>query len=187
MSKILYKNYHLSLYETERGFIYAQRRNINSTASLLYKKVKNDYQFLLRYQPLPELRINKKKSGWKTLFPCCVTGSLEIGETPITNCIKEVFEETGYKITKSNIKGSVIAVASTQSNECVYNFIVDITKAKQTSNKLGDGSIFESVSKNVWVSHKRLREILLKNEIYLSSTASAYLLFLDKIYSKEKK
>lgn len=63
MSKVLYKNYHLSLYKTERGFIYAERRNINSTASLLFKKVKNDYKFLLRYQPLPELKINKKKSG----------------------------------------------------------------------------------------------------------------------------
>ena len=187
MSKVLYKNYHLSLYKTKRGFIYAQRRNINSTASLLFKKVKNDYEFLLRYQPLPELKINNKKSGWKTLFPCCVTGSLEKGETPTTNCIKEILEETGYKVSKSNIKASNIAVASTQSNECVYNFVVDITNAKQVSKDLGDGSIFESVSKNIWVSHKRLREILLKNEIYLPSTASAYLLFLDKIYSKEKK
>lgn len=131
MAKVLYKNYHLSLYETERGFIYAQRRNINSTASLLYKKNKNDYSFLLRYQPLPELKVNNKKSGWKSLFPCCVTGPLEISETPITNCIKEVFEETGYKITKNNIKVSNIAVASTQSNECVYNFVVDISKAKK--------------------------------------------------------
>ena len=149
MSKILYKNYHLSLYKTSRGFIYAQRRNINSTASLLFRKVKNEYEFLLRYQPLPELKIKNNENKWNTLFPCCVTGSLEKNESPIDNCIKEIFEETGYKISRNNIKASNIAVASTQSNECVYNFIVDITKLKQTSNKLGDGSIFESISKNI--------------------------------------
>jgi hypothetical protein len=57
MIKTLYKNYWLSLKQTERGFVYAQRRNINSTAALLFKKENNDFKFLLRYQPLPELSI----------------------------------------------------------------------------------------------------------------------------------
>ncbi len=183
MAKALYKNYHLSLYETERGFIFAQRRNINSTATLLYKKEKSDYKFLLRYQPLPELKINNKRSGWRELFPCCVTGSLEPKETPTINCIKEVLEETGYKISKKDIKASCVAVASTQSNECVYNFIVDITKAQKTNEGEGDGSIFEEVSRNIWVSHKELKDIL-KTKLYLSSLASAYLLFVDKILTK---
>ncbi len=185
MSKVLYKNYYLSLYKTDRGFIYAQRRNINSTAALLYKKDKTGYKFLLRYQPLPELKTNNKKSSWNQLFPCCITGSLEPKETPIANCIKEVLEETGYRISKNNIKGLCLAVASTQSNECVYNFIIDISNIKRAHNGFGDGSIFEEVSKNVWVSHRKLKNIL-KNELYLSSLASAYLLFVEQILVKSK-
>jgi Fe-S cluster biosynthesis and repair protein YggX len=56
--------------------------------------------------------------------------------------------------------------------------VVDITYAKQINKKLGDGSIFENISKNKWVSLKELRNILLnKKYYYLSSLSSAYLLF----------
>lgn len=184
MAKVLYKTKYLNLLETKRGFFFAQRRNVNSTATLLYRKTKDDYEFLLRYQPLPELKIKKTKSNWNSLFPCCVTGSLEKNETPQTNCIKEVYEETGYKIKKSNIKCFNIAVSSTQMNECVYNFVVDIANIRPENNGLGDGSIFEQVSKNIWVSHKQLKDILLCNKIYLSSLASSYILFQNNIYKK---
>jgi hypothetical protein len=139
----------VSLKQTERGFVYGERRNVNSTATLLYVKYKRDYKFLLRYQPLPELKIEEmSKLTWTTLYPCCVTGSLEPNETPIENVIKEVLEETNYQIDKTNIKASNISVASTQMNECVYTFIADITKAKHIDKKQGDGSIFESISQN---------------------------------------
>jgi hypothetical protein len=67
-------------------------------------------------------------------------------------------------------------------NEAVYTFIVDITKAKFDKKETGDGSIFESISKNKWVNHKKLLSILNDDkEIYLSSLASAYLLFQKSI------
>ncbi|MCQ3907639.1 MAG: hypothetical protein MJ219_02630 [Mycoplasmoidaceae bacterium] len=53
MNKLLHKTKYLSLYETKQGFIYAQRRGINSTAILCFKKEKGNYYFLIRYQPLP--------------------------------------------------------------------------------------------------------------------------------------
>jgi hypothetical protein len=60
MAKRLYKNRWVDLYETDRGFVFAQRHSINSTAALLYvKQSNNDYKFLLRYQPLPELKIKE--------------------------------------------------------------------------------------------------------------------------------
>jgi hypothetical protein len=64
MTKYLYKNKWVSLKQTSKGFVYGERRNVNSTASLLFKKENNNYKFLLRYQPLPELKLidtNKMK------------------------------------------------------------------------------------------------------------------------------
>jgi hypothetical protein len=112
----------------------------------LFKKVNNDYKFLLRFQPLPELTI--KTSTWKKLYPCCVTGSLEQKETPLQNAIKEILEETNYAVTSKNFVASGQNVSSTQMNELVYIYVVDITYAKQINKKLGDGSIFENISKN---------------------------------------
>ncbi|MDR3330456.1 MAG: NUDIX domain-containing protein [Mycoplasmataceae bacterium] len=138
---------------------------------------------MLRYQPLPELKIKEiSKLTWTTLYPCCVTGSLEPNETPLQNAIKEVLEETNYQIIKNDIKGTNIVVASTQMNECVYTFIADISNAKHVNKKQGDGSIFESISQNHWVSHQKLKSILSDNkDLYLSSLASAYLLFQKRI------
>lgn len=187
MAKRLYKNRWVDLYETDRGFVFAQRHSINSTAALLYvKQSNNDYKFLLRYQPLPELKIKEVPNlKWTNLYPCCVTGSLEKSETPIENVIKEVFEETNYIIKKTDIKAFNIVVSTTQMNESVYNFIIDISKAKLAKKVLGDGSLFENISQNHWVTLKQLENILCNNkEIYLSSLASAYLLFENKILKK---
>ncbi|MDR1991699.1 MAG: NUDIX domain-containing protein [Mycoplasmataceae bacterium] len=186
MVKKLFENKWIDLYETKRGFVFAQRRTINSTACLLFKQDGKDYKFLLRYQPLPELKITEKnKLTWNKLYPCCVTGSIEANETPTDNAIKEILEETNYVTTKNNIKASSISVASTQMNESVFNFVVDITNAKQVYKKTGDGSIFENISRNRWVSHKKLKEILTTNKfVYLSSLSSAYVLFTKVILHK---
>lgn len=114
-----------------------------------------------------------------------MTGSLEQNETPQENVIKEVFEETNYIIKKQNIMAGAINAATTQMNEAVFTFVVDITNAKQAKKHQGDGSLFENISQNHWVTHKKLRQILSgSDEIYLSSLASAYILFSIKILKK---
>jgi hypothetical protein len=60
--------------------------------------------------------------------------------------------------------------------------VVDITNSKRVSKKQGDNSIFENISENKWVSIEKLREILTnKKHYYLSSLASAYILF-EQLY-----
>jgi hypothetical protein len=73
---------------------------------------------------------------------------MEKNEIPIDNVIKEVLEETNYIVSKKDIKDFNIVVSSTQMNECVYNFIIDITNAKRLNKKEGDGTFFENISKN---------------------------------------
>lgn len=178
--KKIFNNYHLSVYQTPKGFVYAQRRNVNSTAALCFKKNSKtkEYEFLIRYQPLPVIKFKNIKWNESCLFPCCITGSLEKGETPKSNIIKEVLEESGYKISNKNILGCISVTSSTQMNEVVHHFLIDLTNLKNKKPK-NDGSYFEAISKNVWVSHKQLLKILNSGkELYLSSLGIAYLLFI---------
>jgi 8-oxo-dGTP pyrophosphatase MutT (NUDIX family) len=82
------------------------------------------------------------------LYPCCVTGSLEKNETPMQNAIKEISEETNYIVSKKQIVARGQNVSSTQMNELVYIFVVDITDAKYVQKNQGDGTIFENISVN---------------------------------------
>lgn len=186
MSKLLYKTKYLSLYKTKQGFIYAQRRGINSTAILCFKKVKGEYLFLIRYQPLPVVN-TVKHLKWDDCFACPITGSLEEGQTAINNVLNEVYEEANLKITKKNIKSSTKFVSTTQMNETVFCFLVDVTSTKPVNKKQGDGSIFEDVSYNKWLTFEKVKSIInQKNgKLYLSSLAICFNMFIEK-YDKTK-
>ena len=179
-SKILYKAPWLELHVSSRKFYFAQRKGINSTAVLCFRKTKHGFEFLMRYQPLPVIELKNYKLN-KALYPCPITGSLEKNETPDQNVVKEILEESGYKITKKNLVDCVLATASTQMNEVVFHYLADLTGVKQATNKLGDGSYFENISENKWISQKQLEDILYRNkELYLSSLSVCYGLFLKQ-------
>lgn len=186
MSKLLYKTKHLSLFKTKQGFIYAQRRGINSTAILCFKRLKNDIKFLIRYQPLPVVN-TVKHLKWDDVYACPITGSIEENQSPLDNAIVEVYEEANIKITKKNLFAGSYCVSSTQMNETVFNFVFDVTGCEVVNKKQGDGSIFEEVSLNKWMSYKQLKKILLndKGQIYLSSLQTCLDLF-ETYYGKIK-
>ena len=176
-NKLLYETKHLSLYETEKGFVYAQRRTIDRSATLCFKKELNEYKFLIRFQPLPEV---KEKTSWNHCYPCPITGSIEKNETPIENAIKEVFEEGGIKIDSTNIVKSFYAVATTQMNEKNFYFLADVSNLKE-QKPVNDGSIFEKASFNKWLSYKELKDIL-NNELTLSSLYICLNMFKEYLY-----
>jgi len=181
MTKALKKTKYLSLYKTEQGFIYSERRNVNSVAVLCYKRVKGKVMFLIRMQPLPQVN-TYKFSKWDTLYPCPITGSMEKNKTPLEVAINEIYEEANLIASKKNLKASSLNVATTQMNETVFNYLFDVTNCKKVNKKQGDGSIFESVSKNVWVDEKQLVQILKNKDkkLFLSSLAACYFLYLNK-------
>lgn len=178
-NKELYQTKYLSLLQTEKGFYYAQRRNKNSVAGLCFKKENNIYYFLLRYQPLPEI---DNKISWDELYPCPITGSCEINEDYLTTMIREIYEEGGIKVSTNNLVANTSCVATTQMNEIVYNYLFDVTNLEQVKTS-GDGSIFESVSQNVWVTLDQLEDIIFNNKAkaYLSSLITCYLLFIKNV------
>lgn len=172
----LFSNEWMSVFKSEKGFTYCQRKSINSIAALLYKKINDEYIFMIHYQPLPEIA---EKKSWDQCYPSALTGSIETNQSPIECCLNEVFEESGYKISEKNIKASSISIATTQMNEKVFNFIVDVSELIPDEIHT-DGSIFESVSYNKWYDEHSFNDIL-QNELVLSSLNSLYLLFLKKI------
>ena len=176
--KFLYKNKFLSLCKTNHNFIFAQRRNINSTASLCYKKINKTYYFLIHYQPLPvSSTISNKK--WDDLFPCPITGSMEINQKPLDNAIQEIYEEANIVVKKNNLVASNFAISTTQMNEIVFNFVFDVTNCQYIDKKIGDGSIFEKCSKNKWLSINQLKKIISNqtHHYFLSSLLNCLYLF----------
>ncbi|MBU4691190.1 NUDIX domain-containing protein [Mycoplasma zalophi] len=167
--KLLYFTPWLSLYQTDKGFIYSERKNIDSVAVLCYRITNNQREFLVHFQPLPEI---KEKQKWDDCFPSPITGGLEQNETYLQTAIRETFEEAGIKVTEKNLVKSFRMLATTQSNEIVCGFIFDVTNLKQVEPST-DGSVFEKVSYNKWYSEKEFKEIV-KNELTIASLAYLY-------------
>lgn len=53
MAKCLLDTGFLKLMKSDKDFFYAERRGVDSTATLCYKKENEEYLFLIRYQMLP--------------------------------------------------------------------------------------------------------------------------------------
>ncbi|WP_036459383.1 NUDIX hydrolase [[Mycoplasma] imitans] len=180
-NKLLYKTTYLSLYETPKGFVYAQRQSINSIASLCFKYVGDEVFYLVHYQPMPEIAI---KTKWDDLYPCPITGSIDPNESALEAAVRETQEEGGIKVDLNKFYDQVDYVASTQMNEIVHCFVFDVTGIEQHEPST-DGSIFEQVAKNKWHSQKELEAILFnKKQIYLSSLLNAYLLIQKHLKQK---
>ncbi|MGX9358538.1 NUDIX domain-containing protein [Mycoplasma sp. 128] len=176
--KLLHDAYWLSLYQTDKGFVYAQRRNVNSVAVLLFRrKGNNEFEFLIRYQPLPEI-VEKQK--WDDCFPCPITGGFENNETDsLKVAIREVEEEAGFVVNKNNVFETFKFLASTQANEIVFGYIFDVTGLQQ-HEALGDGSIFEQISYNRWASEQELQNII-NSGMVLTALVHCYYFFKQKM------
>lgn len=181
MSKLLKSTKYLSLYKTKQGFIYAQRRNINSVAVLCFKKDNGQYKFLIRYQPLPVVN-TIKHFKWDDCFACPITGSFEKNRKAISIAINEVYEEANLRVDTKHLINQCKYVPTTQMNETVFCFLFDVTGLKPLNKKQGDGSIFEKVSYNKWLTYKQVKNIIKSNndKLYLSALPICLWLFEEK-------
>ncbi|ADE19385.1 NUDIX domain-containing protein [Mycoplasma crocodyli] len=171
--ELLYSTEWIDMYKTKHGFIYCQRKGINSIAALVYKKTNEGFLFLVRYQPLPE--IADKKDDFEP-YPCSITGTIENNKTTLQTAINEVWEEGGIKVSNKNLRAQNQYVATTQSNEIVYGFLFEVDSKTEQNNNNCDGSIFETKSFNEWHTEQEVQKII-SNKLHHSSLAELYLLF----------
>jgi 8-oxo-dGTP pyrophosphatase MutT (NUDIX family) len=107
------------------------------------------------------------------LYPCPITGGLYESNSPKNTAIEEAKEEAGYDI-KNNIEYLGRYFVGTQTSEIVYMFFADVTGQIPEKPK-GDGTYFESISKNEW------RDFLDLKEFDYSACKIGFSLLLDVI------
>jgi len=162
MEKILLDTKWLKVKQTPGGYIYSERRNINSLAVLLYRQ-KTDgtgIEILTRLQPLPidDNQVNDDIDEIK-LYRCPITGGLEEGYSTEHQAMVEIQEEAGYIVPIERLEYAGEYYVGTQTSEKVFMYSANIDGESVGFNISGDGSYLESISRNEWIDLNDLPDI----------------------------
>src|SRR5579883_1267265 len=145
----------IAVKESSRGFQYLERRGKDSIAAFLLRKSCADpvqYEVLIRQQHL--CIDNREVEGTFNLFPCPITGALEVGESPAAAAIREVYEESGYRVPLQSLGKYIVG---TQVNETCYLYYADVTGVEPEAAPQ-DGTYMESIGRNEWHPLAYLRD-----------------------------
>lgn len=149
LDNTIFKTNWISVKETQKGFQFLERKGVNSIAAFLIRYT-TEWEVLVRYQPLCI------SNNDDSLFPCPVTGSIDLGED-VFNCTRrEVEEETGYIIEPKDIIELGSYIVGTQTNEQVYLYVMDASDYTPEAIR-GDGGYHESISYNKWEPLENLK------------------------------
>lgn len=184
-NKLLHHTPYVDLYQSEKGFFYCQRKNVNSIAALCFRYNHDaSVDFLVHYQQMPQIA---EKIYSTDFYPCPITGGFDGNELPIECAVREVYEEGGLKINETNFVAMTKTVVSTQMNEQVFHFLFDVTGIVEEKPKT-DGSYFEQFAENKWTSVKEIKNIIFnESNVKLSSLHVCYLLWLKYNENKNNK
>lgn len=150
---IVYDGGWIKVRKTPKGFMYAERKGVESIALFLIRRTSIDIEVLVRYQPLC---IDNSVNSQPT-FPCPITGTIDEGHTPAQSAVQEALEEAGYKIDEADLRFVTKYIVGTQTNEQCHLYWCDVT-GKEPFEVKGDGSYFESVSANKWEPFSNIKE-----------------------------
>ena len=145
--QVILKTEWITVKESPRGFQYLERQGKDSVAVFLLRKSSENsmqYEVLIRQQHL--CIDNREENGAFKLFPCPVTGALEVEEAPEAAAKREVYEETGYIVQVSPLGHYIVG---TQVNEICYLYYADVTELEPDVAQQ-DGTYMESIAKNEW-------------------------------------
>jgi 8-oxo-dGTP pyrophosphatase MutT (NUDIX family) len=145
----------IAVKESPRGFQYLERKGKNSVAVFLlrnYGANPSQYEVLIRQQHL--CIDNREIDGKFNLFPCPITGALEEGESPEAAAMREVYEESGYRVQVRSLGKYIVG---TQVNEICYLYYADVTGIEPEVAQQ-DGTYMESIGRNEWHPFEYLKE-----------------------------
>jgi hypothetical protein len=179
MEKIVFDSEWLKVKQTPKGYYFSERKGVDSIAVLLYRKINQDdhqiLEVLVRMQALP---IEKTQSDddkeIPKLYRCPITGGLEEYVSVINQVRIETREEAGYDISEEGFLYMGEYYVGTQTNEKVYMYIAEIHQGTETIGIKGDGSYFESISKNEWIDIEKVLDakysglFIIANKLYVS-------------------
>jgi len=134
----------LHIFQTDDGYVYAQRKGKDSVAFILHDSTSGLYGLIQEYKP----PINE----W---LVTAFGGSIDCDRSLVEIVRQEVWEEAGYKVTPGHIRFMGKHFVSTQMNQFCYLFLVDVSGyMKETKPETGD--TFEKRSMPVWIDDSQL-------------------------------
>lgn len=133
----LFSNEWISVFKSDKGFTYCQRKSIDSRHYYLEKMVKI-FEFLIHYQPTPEI---KEKEILRPIIcmPILLAAWRKTKSYRMLHKWSKWRSRIWHKWIKYKTNGKNIA--TTQMNEKVFNFLVDVSGLKE-NEPTADGSIF---------------------------------------------
>lgn len=145
MIKKLCHNQWISLNETECGYVFSRNERSNG-AIVAFLIIDKDRPFdvLGRYENTP--------CHFDGISLCSFTGGVE-NNHPSYTAVKEVLEEAGYVIEKTDLIDLGTVRYSKSSDTIVYLYLVDVTGKTPTEIK-GDGSKGEEGAYTKWINFR---------------------------------
>jgi 8-oxo-dGTP diphosphatase len=190
-TEIIFDSPRLKVFKSEKGFVFSERNGKDSIAVLPYRKNDDKIEVLIRLQPLVFNQgtvLKFKENDYRDvpadeLIRCPITGSLDSTHDNIIDyVIEEMKEEAGYFIKPSEVKFLGYYFVGTQTNEVVHCFTCDVSNKPQQSPE-GDGTYWESISKNEWIDFDDLVKQI--NDIHYSGLI--FSIFKLKLLALERK
>lgn len=123
------------------GYVYAQRAGTDSVAFVLY-----DYSRFSRSAGL----LKSPHPPRDTMKLGAFTGTIEPGMSPLEVVVMECREEAGFEVPAVRVSPVGVYNASTQSNERVHVYAVNVMEIRQQERKPQDD--YERQSEVVWGS-----------------------------------
>jgi len=142
--KILHKTEYVTLIDRD-GWIMTKNMTEKAVGVLPFQIKGEEIEFLARIEPIPAHKPKKHL--------CALTGSVEKGEKPLETATRELYEEAGYKTTRTVIELGYV-YPSKSSTTKIYLFAVDVTGTTPVKAP-GDGTETENNSTIEWLSKKK--------------------------------
>ena len=133
----------MTIKRTDGYYLYSERAGVDSVAFILINKNKNKIGLIQEIKPsLYERGIKRLATAFG--------GSLDKNICPKEIVVEEVKEETGYIVNEENVTYVGETMVSTQSNQMLKGYMVDVSNAKFVGA--------DEDEKIVWLNIKQLFE-----------------------------
>jgi len=125
----------------------------NGTIAIMpYREVKrkrtSTIQFLMRNEVVPPWLVNSSETTKKV----CVTGAVDDGEVPHEAAVRELYEETGFRVAPGDLLYFGRMKLGKMFEGDFYLFAVDLTGVEREVEPPGDGTAFEDHSESIWLN-----------------------------------